>query len=420
MSVVRPKRRGRRLALAGVATGLCALAVEGLDAGRRPRVYPHEAEPIGSVREIYDGTLSPDLAVNTFRNTHRLFPTRVTRPTRTPRPLPPAATPLPEVSFDDRGRRVDLESYLEANRVAGLLVVKDGRVKLERYRFGNTERTRWMSMSIAKSITSTLIGAALKQGRIRSLDDAVTRYVASLSGGGYEGVPVRDVLTMTSGVRWRETYTDPTSDRRRLLEAQIAQAPGAALGLMRSLPRAAEPGRVHNYNTGETLVAAAVLRGAVGRSLSEYLSERIWRRFGMEAEAHWWLDSPEGLEVGGSGFSATLRDYARFGLFVLGGGIAGGERILPEGWLGEATRARRLAGGEELAYGYLWWPGTSPAARRDGSFSAQGIHGQFLYLNPAARVVIVVWGAQSKPTGDAVVDDDAFFEAVVEALGRDP
>jgi hypothetical protein len=380
--------------------------------------YPHETEPIGSVREIYDGTLSPELAVRTFRNIHRLFPTRAARPARTPAPLPAAGMPLADVAFESGGRRLDLESYLEANRVAGLLVLQRGRIRLERYRYGNTERTRWMSMSIAKSVTSTLIGAALKQGRIASLSDPVTRYVPALAGGGYDGVPIRDVLTMTSGVGWRETYTDPTSDRRRLLEAQIAQRPGAALGLMRELRRSAEPGRIHNYSTGETLVAAAVLQGAVGRSLSEYLSERIWSRFGMEAEALWWLDSPEGLEVGGSGLSATLRDYGRFGLFFLGGGIAGGEAILPSGWLVESTRPTRLKDGTVVPYGYLWWPGTTPAARRDGAFSAQGIHGQYLYLNPAHQVVIVAWGAQPKPLGGALADEDAFFDAVVEALGR--
>lgn len=148
------------------------------------------------------------------------------------------------MSFTDGGRRYALQEYLELNRVAGVLVLKHGRVKLERYRFGNFERTRWMSMSVAKSITSTLIGAALKQGRIASLSDLVTRYVPSLAGSAYDGVTVRDVLTMSSGARWSETHSDPKSDRRRLLEAQISQAPGSAMKVMRSLPRVAEPGTV--------------------------------------------------------------------------------------------------------------------------------------------------------------------------------
>jgi CubicO group peptidase (beta-lactamase class C family) len=365
---------------------------------------------------MYDGVLTPELAVDTFRNIDRLFPTRTVPRARTPLPLPPAATPLGSVSFSDRGRGYELEDYLELNRVAGLLVLEDGCVKLERFRLGNSARTRWMSMSIAKSITSTLIGAAVHQGYIAALSDPVTRYVPSLAGSAYEGVSVRDVLMMSSGVRWDETYTDPGSDRRRLLEAQISQVPGSAMAVMSGLQRAAEPGTVSNYNTGETQVAAEIVRSAVGRPLATYLSQRIWSRFGMEADASWWLESPDGIEIGGSGFSATLRDYGRFGLFVLDGGVAAGEAILPAGWTQEAASPKLLRDGTPLAYGYLWWTDATPAARRDGAFAAEGIHGQFLYINPVAKVVIVVWGAQPHPTGGAVISDWVFFDAVVEAL----
>jgi CubicO group peptidase (beta-lactamase class C family) len=291
-------------------------------------------------------------------------------------------------------------------------------VKLERYRFGNTDRTRWMSMSVAKSITSTLVGAALKEGYIRSLSDSVTRYVPSLAGTAYDGVSVRDVLMMASGVRWNETYSDPTSDRRRLLEAQISQVPGSAMAIMQSLPRAAPPGTTSNYNTGETQVVAEVLRAAVGRPLATYLSDRIWSRFGMEADANWWLDSPDGTEIGGSGFSATLRDYGRFGLFVLGGGTAGGDSILPAGWVREATTPKTLRGATPVEYGYLWWTGATAASRRDGAFMAIGIHGQYLYVNPVAKVVIVVWGARPHPSLGQVVDDWSFCDAVTAALRR--
>src|SRR5713101_6967118 len=138
--------------------------------------YPHGTEPIGTVRQIYDGVLTPEMAVNTFRNIDRLFPTRTVAGSSRPLLLPRAAVSLTDVHFSDRGKQYDLESYLELNRIAAILILQDGRVKLERYRFGNTDRTRWMSMSIAKSITSTLVGAALKDGFIRSLSDSVTRY----------------------------------------------------------------------------------------------------------------------------------------------------------------------------------------------------------------------------------------------------
>lgn len=411
----RPTTCRRQAALLLVALA-CATPVERVP----PDTYPHEAEPIGSVRDIYDGVLTPERAVSTFRNIHRLFPVRVVAPSATPAALPVDSSPLPPVRIVDQGRAFGLEEFMDSNRVAGLLVLHRGRVRLERYRYGNTERTRWMSMSIAKSITSTLIGAAIRDGHITSLLDPVTRYVPMLKGSAYDGATVRDVLMMASGARWTETYTDPTSDRRRLLEAQIAQRPGGALAVMRALPRAAAPGTVNRYNTGETQVAAEILRRAVGRPLSAYLHDRIWAPAGMEAEATWWLDSPGGIEIGGSGFSATLRDYGRFGLFVLRGGVAGGDSVLPAGWVAEASTPRTLAGGERLDYGYLWWPGTSPAARRDSAYSAEGIHGQFLYINPAVDLVIVLWSARPHPTRGAVVDEWAFFEAVSEALRSVP
>jgi len=405
------------LVIALLATGAaCALPVREVQT-MSPTLnqYPHAAEPIGTVRQIYDGALTPELAVNTFRNIGRLFPTRTVPHSAKPYPLPPAHAPLGPLSFSDGVKRYDLDDYLELNRVAGLLVLKDGRIKLEKYRFGNSPRTRWMSMSVAKSITSTLVGAALKQGYIAALSDPVTKYVASLRGTAYEGVSVRDVLMMSSGVRWDETYTDPRSDRRRLLEAQISQVPGSALAIMTTLPRAAPPGTVNNYNTGETQVAGEIVRSAVGRHLATYLSERIWSRFGMESDAEWWLDSRDGHEIGGSGFSATLRDYGRFGLFLLNGGIAAGESILPEGWTREATSPKLLRGGAPLDYGYLWWTGVTPASRRDGAYAAEGIFGQLIYINPTAHVVIVVWSAQQKPTGSAVIDDWVFCDAVVDA-----
>lgn len=375
-------------------------------------------EPIGTVRQMYDGALTPDLAVSTFRHIDRLFPTRTVAHGDTVLALPPADRPMNGLKFVSRGRRWDLVDYLAVNRVAGLLVLKNGRIALETYQYGNTPQTRWMSMSIAKSITSTLIGAAIQQGKIAGIDDPVTRYVPVLAGSAYEGVSIRDILLMTSGVRWNEAYTDPASDRRRLLEVQIAGQPGAALDLMRRLPRAAVPGTVNNYNTGETLVAGEVVHNAVQVSLCEYLGERIWRPFGMESDATWWLASADGIEIAGSGFSATLRDYARFGLFILGGGRIGSEQVLPPGWTTEAGSPKVLKNGKKLDYGYFWWPATPTPATPDpqGAFMAEGIFGQYLYLNPKESVVVVVWSAQSKPEGMDIIDNRDFFGAVAASL----
>ncbi|MCC7052074.1 MAG: serine hydrolase [Gemmatimonadaceae bacterium] len=378
---------------------------------------PHAAEPIGTVRQMYDGTLSAELAVTTFRNIDRLFPSRVVARSPTATPLP-AGTPLTAPVLCSAGSQVvSLDEYVRVNRVSGLLVLKDGRVVLERYAFGNTPRTHWMSMSIAKSVTSTLIGIALAEGRIASLDDSVTRYVPSLAGSAYAGVSVRQVLMMASGVRWNETYTDSSSDRRHLLEAQVAQRPGDALALMGSLPRAATPGTVWNYSTGETLVAGEIVRGAVGVPLADYLGEKLWKPLGMESEATWWLDSPDGHEIAGSGLTATLRDYARFGQFVLDDGVIGGRRIVPAGWFAEAGSPKSLPNGRTQPYGYMWWPVAAPAGSvHEGAFSAQGIFGQYLYVNPRDRVVIAQWSAQVKPSGGEVIDPDACFGAITAAL----
>jgi CubicO group peptidase (beta-lactamase class C family) len=373
---------------------------------------------IGTVRQMYDGHLLPDVAVNTFGHIDRLFPTRTVHHGTYVYPLPQAARQLGSISFTSHGKKWDLYDYLAVNRVAGLLVLKDGQIAFETYQLGNDRETRWMSMSVAKSITSTLFGAAVKQGLIRSINDPVTEYAPELSGSAYDGVSIRDILMMSSGVKWNETYTDPRSDRRRMLEAQIAQKPGAILAVMKSLPRAAPPGTVNNYSTGETQIAGIVLHGAIHRPLAEYLSERIWSRFGMEDDATWWLDSPNGQEIAGSGFSARLRDYARFGLFFLNGGVAQGEHLLPDGWVQEASTPKVLKGGTKLDYGYFWWPAwpTDATPNPGGAFSGVGIFGQYLYINPREHVVIAEWSARSKPEGMDIIDDMDFFAAAVAAL----
>jgi Beta-lactamase len=242
-------------------------------------------ETIGSVTQVYDGTLTSDIQVNTFRHIERLFPVRVVKHGPHVLALPRAVKPLTKVEFSSGGKNYDLIDYMALNRVTGLLVLKDGKIALEDYEMGNTERTRWMSMSMVKSITSSLMGAAIHDGYIKNIDDPVSRYVAKLQGSVYDGVSIRFLLEMASGVKWDETYTNPASDRRRMLEAQIAGHPGAIMDLMAKLPRAGAPGTIWNYSTGETFVAGAVVRSAVGRPLAQYLSERIWTKAGMESDA---------------------------------------------------------------------------------------------------------------------------------------
>ena len=369
-----------------------------------------------AIRSAYAGLLLPEAQVQLFQAADRIFPTRIIARGQRVHPLPSAPRSLTGMRIASRGTEFDLYDYISRNRVAGLLVIKNRGVALEHYDLGNGPATRWVSMSMAKSISTTLIGIAVRDGFISSVDAPLTDYLPQLAGSGYADASIRHLLQMTSGVRWDDTHTDPDSDRRHMLELQIGQQPATILHYVASRPRIATPGTVWNYSTGETHIVGALLHAAVGRWLSDYLSERIWAPFGMESDAAWWLESPQGLEVAGAGISATLRDYGRFGLFMLGNGTIDGRRLLPDDWIREATAPRPFNGGQ-LDYGYMWWPVPAPdGSFTQGAFSARGIFGQYTYVNPAEDIVIVVLSARSKPKGAEVIADNDFFNAVVETL----
>src|SRR5579859_351510 len=373
------------------------------------------AQEIAPPRQVFDGAMTPDLEVKTFTRSDELFPARIVEKGNTVRPLPAARAPLKNVKFEAGGKKYDLFDYLALNRVAGLLILKNGEVVLEDYELRAGPATHWPSFSMAKSASSTLIGAALQDGLITSLNDPVTKYVPALKGGVYEGVSVRNVIQMASGVKWDETYTDPKSDRRKLLEIQLKQKPGSILAFMASLPKGGAPGTIWNYNTGETFVVGAVLEGATHKPLAQYLSEKIWKPWGMEYDAKWQLESPNGAGFAGGGLSATLRDFGRMGLLVLADGVIEGKRLVPPGWFEEAGSGKEV-GGKHVDYGYLWWPVPKGDPVHEGAFEAVGIFGQHMYINRKEKLVAVVLSARPKPTGATEVDDDAFFGAVVKAL----
>ena len=378
--------------------------------------YVHESEEIGSVRDVYSANLAPDIQVNTFRNTQRLFATRTVDRGATVSEMPYSQDMVSGIRFESNDQTYSFQDYITLNRVGGLLVLGDGKIVHESYHLGNTEETRWMSMSVAKTITATLVGAAIQDGFIESLEDPVTKYVETLQGTPYDGVSVRNLLNMTSGVKWDETYTNAESDRRRLLEAQIKQEPGAMLDVMASLPRVAEPGSEWNYSTGETQVVAELVQSATATSLSDYLSEKIWSPFGMESDATWWLDAPGGVEVGGSGLAATMRDYGRFGQFLLNGGKVNGESVLPPGWMHEATTPVDVEDAP-YPYGFMIWPHPNiPGYAHAGAYEAQGIFGQKIYVNQNEYVVIVVLSAWPEPIYTPPVDEYAFFAAILKNL----
>ena len=251
----------------------------------------------------------------------------------------------PLAAFEAGGPRADaFDRFMTAQRVRGLLVLQDGKVRLERYVSPHSPTTRWNSFSIAKSITSTLVGAAIKDGYIRSLDDPVTRYINGLRGSAYDEVTVRQLLTMTSGVKWNEDYTDLNSDVARMYAQPPDPGFDMTVSYVRKLPREAPPGTKWVYKTSETNLVGVLVAEATGKPLAEYLSEKIWRAYGMERDAEWMIDDV-GHEQGGCCLAMTLRDYGRFGQFIVDGARIDGKPIVPEDWLAEATRAQASTGG---------------------------------------------------------------------------
>jgi CubicO group peptidase (beta-lactamase class C family) len=352
---------------------------------------------------------TPEQQASGFRDVETLFVTRVVKHGETVHPLPTAARQL-EVKFAYNQVDYSIDSYMRAQRVSGVLVLKHGRIILERYGLGRTSADRWTSFSVTKSVTSSLVGAALRDGFIQSLDDPVTRYLPEMAGSAYDDVTVRQLLTMTSGVRWTETYGDPNSDVVRIGSATAPPGQDPIVNYLSTLPRVAPPGTQFHYKSGEADLAAILVARAVGKPLADYLSEKIWKPFGMEQDAVWILDDA-GFARGGCCLSMSLRDSGRYGLFMLGGGQAGGRAVLPDGWVAAATRTQVATGAPGGGgYGYLWW--TNP----DGSYQAVGIFGQLIQVVPAEDLVIVINAAwPSTGTRDLAAVRTAFVAAVREA-----
>jgi CubicO group peptidase (beta-lactamase class C family) len=347
------------------------------------------------------------------------------------RPLPPHARSLKDLTFEVGDRRLDIGSFMTRWRTAGLWVLKHGEIALERYGMGNGPESRWTGFSTAKSVTATLTGAALHDGAIGSLDDACELYLPQLVGSAYEGVTIRNILRMCSGVAWREDDdADGRSEVHRLGRAMVNGQSGGVLDLMCKLPRAHPQGTVFNYSTGESCVLGALVAGATGRPLADYFAERVWGPAGMEADAHWQLESEGGLELGGLGVSARLRDVGRFGLFVLEDGVAfSGRRALPPGWRDlaghpdcAANAFGRLAPDDPGGYGYQWWAvAPLPDGVNNGAFTAIGAYGQFIFINPAEQLVVAIQSAWRQPKDSAAsVEIVALLRAAVRALRPDP
>ena len=363
----------RRMVLAGAA--VLALAA-GAAAAQVP-LDPASKAPIAGIL-----TWTPQQQASGYRDIEHIFKTHTVRRGKKVHPLPVAARQIAP-TFTYQGKTWTVDDYMVAYRVSGLLVLKDGKIVLEKYGLDRKPTERWTSFSVAKSLTSTLVGAAIQDGKIKSINDPVTRYVPDLKGSAYEGVTVRQMLMMSSGVKWNEDYTDPKSDVA--LAGNRVTEPGVnpMVSYLRNLPRANPPGAKFNYNTGETDLVGVLVSKATGKTLARYASEKIWQPYGMGRDAVWMTD-PGGQERGGCCLSMTLRDYGRLGLFIAGDGMAGGKRITPPGYIADATR-REIDNGDPApgGYGYFWW------IFDNGGYSGLGIFGQSVTLFPAEHLIIV-------------------------------
>ena len=367
-----------------------------------PYVDPaDDGQHLGSPEDVLFWT--PEQQVVGYRNSDRIFPTRRIAAGPDVLELPYAKTDLDKVTIVLGDASMTVDEFFDRQNVAGLLVIREGEILYERYGLGNNENSRWISYSVAKSVVAMLVGAAIRDGFIDSVDEKVTDYLPRLKGSSYDQSSIRNLLQMASGVEWNEDYADPESD--------VARATYDTISLyeyLRHKPRNAPPGEQFNYNTAETNLAGTLLRSAIGNNLSTYLSEKIWIPFGMESDASWNLTEPGGGEFGGCCINATLRDYGRIGLFALSDGrLQDGTRVLPEGWMAESTTASKGYPG----YGYFWW------LSEGSDYQAIGIFGQGIYINPDRNIVIALHSARAE--ADAESDwawQTALFEGITEAV----
>jgi CubicO group peptidase (beta-lactamase class C family) len=300
---------------------------------------------------------------------------------------------------------------MSGQRTAGLVIIQDGEVRLEKYGLDFDAEGRWTSFSVAKSFTSTLVGAAIKDGFISSIDDKVSDYIPDLKGSVYDDVSIRQLLTMTSGVGWNEDYEDKNSDVARFNEHRAEPGVDATVSYMRRLGREAPAGTKWVYKTGETNLIGVLVSSATHKKLSDYLSEKIWAPLGMEQDASWLLGSTD-HEISGCCIQASTRDFARFGLFMLGGAMVDGKAVLPDDWIAAATTRQADIGFPGKGYGYQWW------TYDDGSFAAQGIFGQGIFIDPKRKLVIASNSNWPKATDRATVgaQRDAFYKSVQAAV----
>jgi hypothetical protein len=371
-----------------------------------------QAQPSNTLIEVRRHMLDASVNSLTFRVMDEMFDTLPVRGSGRIWHLAEQPAPL-DFSYSFEGRSITAGDFLERSYTNALLIIKNDKIVFEKYLNNSNQDSRFISMSVAKSITSILIGMAIADGAITSVEDQITKYVPELAGTGYEGVSIRHALLMRSGVDWNERYDfGKESPMQRLHESAVVQNRMRFADAALELERSHAPGEVFNYSTVETAVLGWVLARAVGRPLEEYMSERWWKPAGMQSDGFWIADGPPavGRAINGMGFNATLRDYARIGLMMLHQGEANGKQLLPPSWVAEATvpnGTEPAEPGTTRGYQYQWWTFADSEA-----YCGIGLQGQFLYIDPSTGTVVVK--LSYFPPGElrAEAETEAFLRAV--------
>ena len=378
-------------------------------AGGAAILYRQEFSRLAFATSLFSGAEQYE----TFGRIAELFPTARMRAPRRAISFPRGApTSLPE-TFLYRGKQLSVPEFLEATDTSALLVLQDGRVRFEDYWLTGGRDVPWLSMSVAKSFISALVGLAVEEGRISSIEEPITTYLSALEGSAYDGVRIKDILQMSSGAAWDETYGDPDSDINRF--AYILAIGGSLNEFATTLEREREPGTFNQYNSTDTQVLGWLLVETTGRPIAAYMEEKLWVPLGMENDAFWMIDS-DGMEMAFGGLNATARDYAKLGELYRNDGRFQGEAILPAHWVRASVTpdAPHLLPGDhelsdwEIGYGYQWWVPES----NEGEFAAIGVYNQFIYVNPTRDVVIVKLSANSAYATEPDRSADQEFETI--------
>lgn len=334
-----------------------------------------------------------DQIVQNFQSMGTIFDSRRMEKSDSPFVFKREPGTLPD-EYIFQGKKKIIREWLKEVGTTGLLVVRDDTILYEEYYQGHSESKRHISWSVAKSFISALLGIAHHEGYIESIKDPVTKYLPYLSGTGYEGVPIKDVLQMSSGVKFNEDYGDFHSDINRMGRYFALNTPMD--DFVATLEREKEPGTWHHYVSMDTQVLGMIIRETTGKTISEYMEEKLWKPLGMESDAFWLIDG-KGMEAVFGGLNATLRDYARFGRLYLHKGDWQGKQVVPEEWVRASVTpdGPHLTPGDNpqstspMGYGYQWWIPVNP----DGDFLAIGIYGQAIYIYPKYDIVIARNGA---------------------------